>query len=77
MTTQNRLGGGNRILRQVQARGKIIPAACWQNAQNNVSAERCIRQSLKRAVAAESKQQLYATIYGGECVQFEVFSTPD
>jgi hypothetical protein len=77
MTPQNRLGGGNRILRQVQTRGKIIPATCWQNTQNNVSAERCIRQSLKRAVATEGKQEPYATVYGGECVQFEVFSTPN
>ncbi len=74
LTPQSRLGGGNRVLRQLQSRGKIIPATGWQNSQNNISSVRCVRQSLKRTVAAKGKHEPHTTIYRGKCMRLEVFS---
>jgi hypothetical protein len=38
MTPKNSFGSRNGVLRQIKTCGKIIPSACWQNPQDNVSA---------------------------------------
>jgi hypothetical protein len=51
LSPQNCFGRPNRILRQLKARGEVIPATRRQNPQNNFGAVSRVHQSLEGAIA--------------------------
>jgi hypothetical protein len=77
LTPENRLRSRNRVLGQLQTRGKVIPSAGGENTQNNVSAVRGVHQSLKGAIAPKSKQNPFAILDRRDCWQFKLLTIPN